>query len=110
MLGFLARRLLGTVPVLVVVSLLVFLFLRLTPGDPAAVIAGDAATIEQIAQIRTSLGLDKPLLEQLGIWFVHVLGGDLGQSYYHRMPVTTLIAPTMRLFQNACVWSAKPSA
>ncbi len=101
MLSFLARRLLSTVPVLVVVSLLVFLLLRLTPGDPAAVLAGDAATTEQIAQIRTGLGLDKSLVEQFGIWSAHLLGGDLGQSYYYKTPVTTLIAqrlePTLSL-------------
>ncbi|NDG42610.1 MAG: ABC transporter permease, partial [Betaproteobacteria bacterium] len=52
MLSFLARRLLSTLPVLMVVAVLVFLMLRLTPGDPAAVLAGDAASTDQIAQIR----------------------------------------------------------
>ncbi|MBU6270158.1 MAG: ABC transporter permease [Betaproteobacteria bacterium] len=92
MLAFLARRLAATIPVLLIVSLLVFLMLRLTPGDPAAVLAGDAASAEQIAQIRTSLGLDRSIPEQYAIWFGHLLGGDLGQSYYYRMPVTSLIA------------------
>ena len=59
MLTFLARRLLSTIPVLLIVAVLVFLMLRLTPGDPAAVLAGDAATTEQIAQIRANLGLDR---------------------------------------------------
>ncbi len=59
MLNFLFRRLLSTIPVLLVVAVLVFLMLRLTPGDPAAVLAGDAANTEQIAQIRASLGLDR---------------------------------------------------
>jgi peptide/nickel transport system permease protein len=61
MFGFLARRLLSTLPVLLVVAVLVFLVLRLTPGDPAAVLAGDAATSEQIAQIRANLGLDRSI-------------------------------------------------
>ena len=101
MIRFLARRLLATVPVLLVVSVLVFLMLRLVPGDPAAVLAGDAATTEQIERIREGLGLDLPLFQQYAIWFGHVLTGDLGQSYYYRTSVTTLIAqrlePTLSL-------------
>jgi len=87
--------------VLLIVSVLVFLMLRLTPGDPAAVLAGDAATTEQIAQIRASLGLDRSIIEQYLIWFGHLLTGDLGQSYYYKTEVTTLIAqrlePTVSL-------------
>lgn len=101
MLQFLARRLLATLPVLLVVSVLVFLMLRLTPGDPAAVLAGDAASTEQIARIRANLGLDRSVPEQFAIWFGHVVTGDLGQSYYYKTPVTTLIAqrlePTLSL-------------
>ena len=101
MLHFLFRRLLSTVPVLLVVAVLVFLMLRLTPGDPAAVLAGDAATTEQIALIRQSLGLDKSVPEQFAIWFGQLLTGDLGQSYYYKTEVTTLIAqrlePTVSL-------------
>jgi peptide/nickel transport system permease protein len=55
------RRLLATLPVMAVVALVVFLMLRLTPGDPAAVLAGDNATVEQIERIRSNLGLDRPL-------------------------------------------------
>ena len=72
--------------------MLVFLLLRLTPGDPAAILAGDAATAEQIAAIRVSLGLDRPLAVQFAIWLGKLLSGDLGQSYYFRMNVTALIA------------------
>ena len=101
MLKFLARRLLSTVPVLLIVSVLVFLVLRLTPGDPAAVLAGDAASTEQIAQIRQNLGLDKSVPEQFFIWFSRMLGGDLGESYYYKAEVTTLIGqrlePTLSL-------------
>jgi len=70
---------------------LVFLLLRLTPGDPAAILAGDAATSEQIAAIRVSLGLDRPLPVQFAIWMGKLLSGDLGQSYYFRIDVATLI-------------------
>ena len=101
MLNFLARRLLSTLPVLLIVAVLVFLMLRLTPGDPAAVLAGDAASSEQIALIRSGLGLDRPIPVQFGIWFGHLLSGDLGQSYYYKTPVTTLIGqrlePTVSL-------------
>jgi peptide/nickel transport system permease protein len=71
---------------------LVFLLLRLTPGDPAAIMAGDAATAEQIELIRAGLGLDKPLVQQFAIWLGRILSGDLGESYYFRIKVTTLIA------------------
>ena len=101
MLKFLGRRLLSTLPVLLIVSVLIFMMLRFTPGDPAAVLAGDAASTEQIAQIRTSLGLDRSVPEQFFIWFGNLLTGDLGQSYYYKTEVTTLIGqrlePTISL-------------
>ena len=81
----------ATIPVLGVVAVLVFLLLRLTPGDPAAILAGDAATGEQIAAIRADLGLDQPMIVQFGIWLGKVLTGDLGQSFYFRIDVATLI-------------------
>ena len=75
--------------------------LRLTPGDPAAILAGDAATTEQIAAIRASLGLDRSLPAQFAIWFANLLAGDLGESFYFRMKVTALIGqrlePTLAL-------------
>ena len=92
MVAFVARRLLATLPVLLVVSMLVFLLLRLAPGDPAAVLAGDAASSDQIEQIRSALGLDRSILAQFAIWSARVLTGDLGESYYYKIPVATLIA------------------
>ncbi len=101
MLSFLLRRIAAVLPVLLVVSLVVFLILRLAPGDPAAVIAGNSATNEDIAQIRTQLGLDRSIPVQYGIWIGRVLQGDLGFSYYLNKPVTELIAqriePTLAL-------------
>ena len=98
---FLLGRLLATIPVLLVVAVVVFLLLRLTPGDPAAVIAGDAATGEQIEHIRESLGLNKPIAVQFGIWFGNVLRGELGESFFFKKSVTELIAqriePTLAL-------------
>jgi peptide/nickel transport system permease protein len=78
------RRLLSTIPVLLIVSVLVFLMLRLTPGDPAAVLAGDAANTEQIAQIRTSLGLDRRSPSSTSSGSGTCFTGDLGQSYYYK--------------------------
>ncbi len=99
--GFLLRRVLATIPVVLTVAVLVFLMLRLTPGDPAAVIAGDNATSEQIAAIHARLGLDRPLPAQFLIWAGRLLHGDLGESFFFKMPVATLIAqragPTVAL-------------
>ena len=101
MLRFLAQRLAAIAPVLLVVAVIVFLILRLTPGDPAAVIAGNNATNDDIERIREQLGLTKPLLAQFWIWFSSVLQGDLGHSFYLGKPVTELIAqriePTLSL-------------
>jgi len=83
------------------VAVLVFMMLRLTPGDPAAILAGDAANTEQIARIRTNLGLDRPILVQFGIWFGNLLQGDLGESFYYKTKVAALIGqrlePTLSL-------------
>ena len=101
MASFLIRRLLAVLPVLLVVSLLVFFMLRLAPGDPAAVIAGNNATSEDIANIRAHMGLDKPIAVQYVLWLGQVLQGDLGYSYYLSKPVTALVAqrvePTLSL-------------
>jgi peptide/nickel transport system permease protein len=101
MLSFLLRRIAAVLPVLLVVSLVVFLILRLAPGDPAAAIAGNNATNEDIVKIRTQLGLDESIAVQYGIWMGRVLQGDLGYSFYLSKPVTELIAqrvePTLAL-------------
>ena len=101
MLTFIARRLFATIPVLGMVAIFVFLMLRLTPGDPAAVIGGDTATSEQIAEIRGKLGLDKPLLQQFVIWADRGLHGDFGESFFFKKTVAELIEqriePTLAL-------------
>jgi peptide/nickel transport system permease protein len=101
MYGYLFRRLLGTIPVMLVVAVFIFLMLRLTPSDPAAVIAGDNATTEQVAQIRSQLGLDRPMVEQFFIWSGKVLRGDLGESFFFKKTVASLIGeriePTLSL-------------
>jgi peptide/nickel transport system permease protein len=85
------RRLLATIPVMGVVAIAVFALLHVTPGDPAVIIAGDYATADDIARVRTKLGLDKPFLTQVGIWLGGIARGDLGASIYSGLPVTTLI-------------------
>ena len=101
MLRFLFRRVLAIIPVLLVVAVVVFLLLRLTPGDPAAVIAGDSATSEQVEQIRARLGLNQPIPTQFALWFGNVLRGDLGESFFFKKSVADLIAqrvePTLAL-------------
>jgi len=95
MLSYILRRLLGVIPVMVVVGVFVFSLLHLAPGDPAAIIAGDTATQADIARIRTSLGLDRPLLEQFGTWAWATVRGDLGVSMFSSIPVTELMAQRM---------------
>jgi peptide/nickel transport system permease protein len=95
MLTFLGKRLLATLPVLLVVALAVFMIVRLTPGDPAAVIGGNSATNEDLDRIRVQLGLTKPLWTQFAIWGNGVLHGDLGFSFFLNKPVTELIGQRM---------------
>jgi len=101
MFDFIARRLVSIIPVLAVVALFVFFMLRLTPGDPAAVIAGDNATSDQIADIRDKLGLNLPIWQQFGIWLGNMLQGNFGESFFFKKTVSELIAqrlePTLAL-------------
>ena len=91
MLGYLLRRILAAIPVMGVVALFVFLLLRLTPGDPAAILAGDNATPAQLERIRASLGLNEPLYVQFVTWVGKLLHGDLGVSLISNVPVLKMI-------------------
>jgi peptide/nickel transport system permease protein len=91
MIGFLVRRILAAVPVMAVVALFVFLLLRLTPGDPAAILAGDNATPEQLERIRTALGLNEPVHIQFLSWAESLLRGELGTSLISQVPVARMI-------------------
>ncbi len=101
MLSFILRRILATIPVMLVVAIFVFLMLRLTPADPAAIIAGDNANAEQVAAIRKQLGLDQPILTQFFIWISRLFQGDFGESFFFKKTVAALIAdriePTLSL-------------
>ena len=101
MIAYIVRRLFSTLVVMAVVAFVVFSLLYLTPGDPAAVIAGDIATSEDIQRSHQRLGLDEPVLGQYGRWVGALAHGDLGTSIFTTLPVTQLIAqrvePTLSL-------------
>ncbi|MCL4534183.1 MAG: ABC transporter permease [Bacteroidetes bacterium] len=101
MLEYSAKRLLQAIPVVIITTIVVFLVLRLTPGDPAAIMAGAEATPEQVNTIRRELGLDQPIVWQYVGWVKNLLAGDLGKSYIVGRPVSSLIgttvAPTLEL-------------
>ncbi len=91
MTAFILRRLAQSIPVLLVVSLIVFFLMRLIPGDPALSLMGQEATAEQLAAVREAWGLDEPLYVQYLYWLGNLLRGDFGVSYFSRMPVADLI-------------------
>jgi peptide/nickel transport system permease protein len=99
--AYVIRRILATIPVMGVVAIFVFSLLYIAPGDPAAVIAGDLATTEDIQRIHQKLGLDEPFFVRFGSWLWGVLHGDLGISIFTNLPVSQLIGqrlePTIAL-------------
>lgn len=109
MTAYIIRRLLMTIPVMGMVAVFVFFLLHLAPGDPAAIMAGDNASPENIMDIRRKLGLDEPLWRQLVVWLASLASGDLGRSMFWGDPVTTLIAqraePTISLAITTIVFA-----
>lgn len=109
MVFYILKRILATIPVMGVVALFVFLMLRLSPGDPASVIAGDYATTEDIIRIRENLGLNDPIVVQFTKWIGQLAQGDLGISIFTNLPVTTLIAqrlePTIMLTLTTIIFT-----
>lgn len=109
MLRLILSRLVAAIPVMGVVAIFVFLMLRLSPGDPAAILAGDAATPEAIAAIRADLGLDRPILEQFVTWLGQLAQGDLGRSVLSKQPVAMMIGqriePTISLALTTLVFA-----
>lgn len=99
--AYILRRVLATIPVMAVVALFVFSLLYLAPGDPAAVIAGDQASPDDVERIRASLGLDRPYLVRFGEWVFNIMRGDLGVSIFTNLPVSHMIMqrvePTLSL-------------
>jgi ABC-type dipeptide/oligopeptide/nickel transport system permease component len=90
-LRYLVRRILLTIPVLLGVATLVFSLIHLVPGDPAQAMLGDGASPQDIAELRTNLGLDRPLFEQYATFLLHAVSGDLGRSFRTGQPVTSMI-------------------
>ncbi|MCW0234898.1 MAG: ABC transporter permease [Ferrovibrio sp.] len=109
MLRLILSRLVAAIPVMGVVAIFVFLLLRLSPGDPAAILAGDTATPEAIAAIRADLGLDRPIPEQFITWIGQLAQGDLGKSVLSKQPVATMIGqrvePTMSLALTTLIFA-----
>ncbi|MFN8521803.1 MAG: ABC transporter permease [Chloroflexota bacterium] len=92
MLAFAIRRLIQSIPVVLVSTIVVFLLLHLVPGDPALAVAGSDARPDTLAAIRQEMGLDRPLPVQYALWMGRVLRGDLGVSYTNKLPVAEQIA------------------
>lgn len=98
--AYIAQRLFATVPVLLGIAVLVFVLLRLTPGDPAIMLAGPQASREEIDIVRRSLGLDQPIPVQFARWFSRAVQGDLGRSSQLGVPVAPLV---MDKFKNTVI-------
>lgn len=101
MFAYVIKRLLSLIPILIIVSLVIFMIIHITPGGPATVILGMEATPEQIQEMNQKMGFDRPLYEQYFSWFLNVLKGDLGESIFMNQPVMTAIlehlGPTLEL-------------
>lgn len=109
MLRFLMKRLLEIIPILLLVSILIFLFVHMIPGDPARLVAGEDATLEDVELVRKELGLDKPMHEQYITYMTNLFQGDLGTSLKTKRPVTEEIGerfmPTFWLTVWSMVWA-----
>ena len=88
---YIVKRLLAAIPTLLIAAVLVFSFIHLIPGDPASVMLGDMATVEEINALRKQLGLDQPLWQQFFLWLGNAVQGDLGNSIYFQEPVLSVI-------------------
>ncbi|GBF10062.1 MAG: glutathione ABC transporter permease GsiC [Tepidibacillus sp.] len=109
MFKFIIRRLLGIVPILIIVSIVIFLFVRMIPGDPARLVAGPDASYEDIQLVRQQLGLDRPIVNQYFTFVKNVIQGDFGISLKTKRPVITEIGerfmPTLWLTIVSMVWA-----
>ena len=109
MFAFIARRVLATIPVMATVAIFVFLLLRLSPGDPAAILAGDTASPADIERIREQLGLTQPIHIQFIEWIGRLFRGDLGTSIISKLPVSTMIGqrmePTLALATTTIIFA-----
>ncbi len=106
---YVARRLLETIPLMIIISIVVFMFIHLIPGDPAKTLAGVEAPLEEVEAIREELGLNDPLIVQYFNWVKDALKGDLGRSFKSNLPVTELIWSrfqfTIQLVFAGLIWA-----
>src|SRR3982074_3141680 len=109
MLAYFLRRVLATIPVVLMVALFVFSLLYIAPGDPAAIIAGDQASPEDVERIRASLGLDRPFLVRFFEWLGHWMRANPGTSFFTNLSVSPMISqriePTLSLMSLTLVLS-----
>jgi peptide/nickel transport system permease protein len=89
-------RVLASIPVILVVGIITFSILHIAPGDPAAIIGGDEATVEDLRRIRAELGLDRPIIVQFWVWIQNLLSGDLGTSIFSKRSIVSLMAPRIQ--------------
>lgn len=109
MLIFICRRLAAMIPILLVVAVIIFGFLHMIPGDPARIVAGTEASLQDVENTRVRLGLDKPIPEQFYIFISHAVQGDFGKSYRTHEQVSAMIVerffPTLELTIYSMVWA-----
>lgn len=103
------KRVLGTIPLLIIISFIVFMFMHMIPGDPARMLAGKESTAEDVARIQQALGLNDPLLVQYGNYIKDLFQGDMGTSYKTGLPVSEMLmgrlGATIELTLFAILWS-----
>ena len=102
---YIVQRLLATIPVVLIVAVIVFSLVHLAPGDPAALLGGQEGTAEEIQAVRVRLGLDRPLIVQLGVWFKDLAQGDLGNSVFSQFPVRKLITQRLEATGSLAIFS-----
>ena len=109
MFRFIVKRLLEIIPILLIVSILIFLFVHMIPGDPARLVAGEDATLADVEMVRKELGLDKPIVEQYVTYMKNLFKGDMGNSLKTNRPVSEEIGerfmPTFWLTVWSMVWA-----
>ncbi len=98
---YIIQRILTIIPLTIIMAILIFSLMRLLPGDPATVILGPDASLEDIEALRSEMHLDRSIVIQIGSWLLNLARGDLGHSFYYNMPVGKMllrhIVPTLKL-------------
>lgn len=107
---YIVKRIINMIPLLFVISIIIFLFIHLIPGDPARQIAGPTATVGEVNEIRNQLGLNQPLVSQYFKWIVGIFTGNFGISYANKTTVIALLVPrlSITIYLTICsiTWSA----